>query len=364
MTMMLQDAPTVFETDLFTPLLSKIEKLSGKKYDADDETRRLMRIMADHVKAATFIIGDPRGVGPSNVDQGYVVRRLIRRAVRFGRQLGIEGLCTPDIAETVVSMYDNAYPELRANSMRIMSELRNEEDKFTRTLQRGLQEAMKVKDDYASHVEIPGSVAFYLYESFGFPKELTEEVLGKKANEREWEEAMKKHQELSRAGAEQKFSGGLADHSEMVVRMHTATHLLHQALRNVLGPHVEQRGSNITQERLRFDFSHGQKMTSDQVADAERIVNEAIAKDLPMHFKMLTVEEAKAAGAIGLFDDKYALLGNKVKVYMVGDDQRGYFSKEICGGPHVEHTAQVGKFKILKEEASSAGIRRIKAVVS
>jgi alanyl-tRNA synthetase len=221
-----------------------------------------------------------------------------------------------------------------------------------------------VKDTYAQHVEIPGSVAFYLYESFGFPMELTEEVLGKKVNTREWEDEYKKHQEKSRAGAEQKFAGGLADHSEIVVRMHTATHLLHKALRNVLGDHVEQKGSNITAERLRFDFNHGAKMTPEQIAAVEDMVNQQIAKDLPVHFDMLTVDEAKAAGAIGLFEDKYATLGNKVKVYMVGDTERGYFSKEICGGPHVEHTAMVGKFKILKEEASSAGVRRIKAVVA
>lgn len=364
MTMMLQSAETVFETDLFAPLIAKIEQLSGKQYDFDDDTRRHMRIIADHVKAATFIIGDPRGVGSSNTDQGYIVRRLIRRAVRFGRQLGITGMATPEIAEIVISMYGEAYPELTTNRSRIIEELKNEEDKFTRTLQRGLQEAMKVKDDYADKDKIPGAVAFNLYETFGFPKELTEEVLGKRINAAEWNESMKKHQETSRAGAEQKFSGGLADHSEIVVRMHTATHLLHQALRNVLGTHVEQKGSNITHERLRFDFSHMQKMTPEQVKHAEDIVNEQIAKDLPVHFEMLTVDDAKTSGAIGLFEDKYAQLGNKVKVYMVGDDQRGYFSKEICGGPHVEHTGLVGKFKIVKEEASSAGVRRIKAIVS
>ncbi|MEY4744684.1 MAG: hypothetical protein RL272_629 [Candidatus Parcubacteria bacterium] len=363
MAMMLQKAETVFETDLFEPLIAKIEQLSGKRYGENAETVRAMRVVADHLKTATFIIGDPRGVGPSNTDQGYIVRRLIRRAVRFGRQLGIDGAFTSMVADAVIGMYADAYPELAANRARVISELDAEEKKFSETLQRGLQEAMKLKEQYEAHVEVPGSSAFYLYESFGFPMELTEEVLGKKVNSREWEDAMKKHQEMSRAGAEQKFAGGLADHSEIVVRMHTATHLLHQALRNVLGPHVEQKGSNITHERLRFDFTHGQKMTPEQVREAEDIVNQQIAKDLPVHFAMLTVDEAKEKGAIGLFEDKYAALGNKVKVYMVGDDERGYFSKEICGGPHVEHTAMVGKFKILKEEASSAGVRRIKAVV-
>ncbi len=363
MAMMLQNAETVFETDLFTPLIAEIERVSGKSYRHDADTVRAMRVVADHVKTATFIMGDSRGVTPSNTDQGYIVRRLIRRAVRFGRQLGIEGAFTADIADKVVEMYGDAYPELRGNRQRVASELRNEEEKFGQTLQRGLQEVNKVGEQHANAVEIPGSAAFYLYESFGFPMELTEETLGKKVNAREWEDAMKKHQELSRAGAEQKFAGGLADHSEIVVRMHTATHLLHKALRNVLGEHVEQKGSNITQERLRFDFSHGQKMTPEQIQQVEEMVNQQIAKDLPVHFSMLTVDEAKGAGAIGLFEDKYAQLGNKVKVYMVGDDERGYFSKEICGGPHVEHTAMVGKFKILKEEASSAGVRRIKAVV-
>ncbi len=363
MTMVMQGVSTVFETDLFMPLIAAIESRSGKMYGADDETTRAMRVVADHVKSATFIIGDPRGVGPSNTDQGYIVRRLIRRAVRFGRQLGIEGTFTSEIAEKVIAMYSDAYPELSKNRARVLDELKNEEEKFSQTLHRGLQEAMKLKEEYATALEVPGAQAFYLYESFGFPMELTEEVLGKKVNSREWEDAMKTHQEKSRAGAEQKFAGGLADHSEIVVRMHTATHLLHQALRNVLGDHVEQKGSNITHERLRFDFSHGQKMTPEEITKVEDIVNQQIAQDLPMHFEMLTVDEAKSAGAIGLFEDKYATLGNKVKVYMVGDDERGYFSKEICGGPHVEHTAVVGKFKIIKEEASSAGVRRIKAVV-
>ncbi len=364
MTMVMQNVATVFETDLFTPLITAIEARSAKKYGTDDETTRAMRVVADHVKTATFIIGDPRGVGPSNTDQGYIVRRLIRRAVRFGRSLGIEGGFISALAEKVIAMYADTYPELVRNRDRVIEELKNEEEKFSQTLHRGLQEAMKLQEEYATTLVIPGAQAFYLYESFGFPKELTEEVLGKKVNGQEWDDAMKTHQEKSRAGAEQKFAGGLADHSEVVVRMHTATHLLHQALRNVLGTHVEQKGSNITSERLRFDFSHGQKMTPEEIVKVEEIVNQQIAKDLPMHFEMLTVDEAKASGAIGLFEDKYAQLGNKVKVYMVGDDARGYFSKEICGGPHVEHTALVGKFKILKEEASSAGVRRIKAVVS
>ena len=385
MAMMLQNKPTVFETDLFVPIIQKIEELSGKLYQPEgsgfrsvgqvisgesaalDEshaaTVRAMRVVADHLRTATFIIGDQRGVGPSNTDQGYIVRRLIRRAVRFGTQLGIQGVFAPAIAEVVIGMYGGHYSELVKNRERVLAELRAEEEKFSATLERGLKEAVKLKEETADSAEIPGDKAFYLYESFGFPKELTEEVLNKKVDSATWDSAMKAHQDKSRAGAEQKFAGGLADHSEIVVRMHTATHLLHKALRNVLGEHVEQKGSNITAERLRFDFSHTAKMTPEEIAKVEALVNEQISKDLPVRFEMLTVDEAKASGAIGLFEDKYAALGNKVKVYMVGDETKGYFSKEICGGPHVEHTALVGKFKIAKEEASSAGIRRIKATV-
>ncbi len=362
MAMVLQGKPTVFETELFVPLIEEIERRSGKRYDESGETGRAMRIIADHLKTATFIIGDPRGVGPSNVDQGYIVRRLIRRAVRFGRQLEIPGAFTKDIAEKVIGMYVGAYPELAKNRERILAELTAEEEKFSRTLERGMAEALKLKAN--SWSEVPGATAFYLYESFGFPKELTEEVLGMKVNAVEWDAEMKRHQDTSRAGSEQKFAGGLADHSEVVVRYHTATHLLHAALRQVLGAHVEQRGSNITHERMRFDFSHPQKMTPEEIKKVEDIVNEQIAKDLPVGFAMMTVEEAKALHAIGLFEDKYATLGNKIKVYSVGDDARGYFSREICGGPHVEHTGLIGKFKIVKEEASSAGVRRIKATVS
>ena len=314
-----------------------------------------MRIIADHVRTAVFMIGDPRGITPSNVDQGYILRRLIRRAVRYGRQLGIEGFFTSKIAEKVIELFRDAYPELEKNRDRIIGELDAEEDKFMRTLQNGLREVEKVKAQFEASPFIPGETAFYLYESFGFPKELTEETIGKKVDESEWEKAMKAHQDLSRQGAEKKFKGGLADHSWETTRLHTATHLLHKALRLVLGDHVEQKGSNITAERLRFDFSHPAQMTPEEIKKTEDLVNEAIARDLPVHFQEMTVDEAKNGGAIGLFEDRY---GDKVKVYVVGD-----YSKEICGGPHVRHTAQVGRFKIQKEEASSSGIRRIKAVV-
>jgi alanyl-tRNA synthetase len=380
----LQGKSTVFETENFVAILEEIQKIAGVTYEPSDDVplhysgsvgvgvvrdletntsahipqdliNRAMRIIADHVRTAVFMIGDARGITPSNVDQGYILRRLIRRAVRYGRQLGIDGFFTSKIAEKVIELFRDAYPELEKNRDRIIGELDAEEDKFMRTLQNGLREVEKVKAQFESSPFIPGETAFYLYESFGFPKELTEETIGKKVDESEWEKAMKAHQDLSRQGAEKKFKGGLADHSWETTRLHTATHLLHKALRMVLGEHVEQKGSNITAERLRFDFSHPTKMTPEEIKKTEDLVNEAIARDLPVHFQEMTVDEAKSGGAIGLFEDRY---GDKVKVYVVGD-----YSKEICGGPHVRHTAQVGRFKIQKEEASSSGIRRIKAIV-
>jgi alanyl-tRNA synthetase len=354
---MMQGKSTVFDTENFQDILALIGTISGKTYGQDEETDRAMRIIADHVRTAAFMIGDPRGITPSNVDQGYILRRLIRRAVRYGRQSGIptENVFLSQIAERIIELYRDAYPELQTNRDRIIGELDGEEDKFTRTLQNGLHEVAKVKKDVEAFAEVPGETAFYLYESFGFPKELTEEVIGKKVDEDGWNKAMKAHQDLSRQGAEKKFKGGLADHSWETTRLHTATHLLHKALRNVLGEHVEQKGSNITAERLRFDFSHPNKMTPEEIKKVEDMVNEAIVRDLPVHFEEKSVPDAKAGGAIGLFEDRY---GDKVKVYVVGD-----YSMEICGGPHVRHTAQVGRFKIQKEEASSAGVRRIKAVV-
>lgn len=346
---------TVFQIDTFQPLLSTIGALSNRPYGSREEDDKAMRVIADHVRTAAFILGDPHAVAPSNVDQGYILRRLIRRAVRYGRQLGISGSFTAKIAEEVVRLFGKAHPELQRNADRITAELTAEEDKFSRTLQNGLREAERVRREIGNHADIPGATAFYLYESFGFPKELTEEVLGRKVDDGSWNVAMKAHQDRSRQGAEKRFKGGLADHSWTSTRYHTATHLLHKALRNVLGASVEQRGSNITADRMRFDFSHPRKMTAEEIKKIEDLVNDAIARDLPVHYEEMTVEEAKARGSIGLFEDRY---GDKIKVYVVGD-----FSSEICGGPHVGHTAQIGRFKIVKEEASSAGVRRIKAVL-
>lgn len=364
MVMVLEGKKTVFDTSLFTSIITEIESLSGTRYDDSSEVSRAIRIIADHIRTAVFILGDPRGVVPSNVDQGYVLRRIIRRAVRMGKQIGIVSAFTTAVAERVIEDYKDAYPELETNRQRIMDELAGEEEKFSATLERGLKEVKKVAERHVDADEIPADEAFTLYESYGFPKELTEEVTGKRVDDAGWDDAMKRHQELSRKGAEKRFAGGLADDSEEVLRLHTATHLLHMALRTVLGDHVEQRGSNITKERLRFDFSHGEKMTPEQKDEVQRLVNEQIEKDLPVRFETMSVDEAKSQGVIGLFEDKYAALGNKVKVYFVGDEERGYFSKEICGGPHVAHTGMLGNFRIKKEEASSAGVRRIKATVT
>ena len=352
---MLGGFQTVFEIDTFQAILKAIGDRCGKSYGQNETDDISMRVIADHIRTSTFIIGDSHGVSPSNVDQGYILRRLIRRAVRNGRMLGIEGVFTSKIAEVVIDLFNDAYPELLRNKGRIIGDLDAEEDKFIRTLQNGLKEVERVRKELGENVLVPGDTAFYLYESFGFPMELTEEVLGRKVDRASWDAAMKAHQNLSRQGAEKKFKGGLADHSWASTRYHTATHLLHKALRNVLGENVEQKGSNITAERMRFDFSHPTKMTPDEIRKVEDQVNEAIARDFEVHYEEMTVAEAKARKAIGLFEDRY---GDKIKVYVVGD-----FSAEICGGPHVAHTNQIGKFRIVKEEASSAGVRRIKAVV-
>lgn len=346
---------SVFEIDTMQDILGGIEVLSRKKYGQSEEHDRAMRIIADHVRSAVFILGDPRGVTPSNADQGYVLRRLIRRAVRYGRQLGISGFFTSEIARTVIELFAHAYPELKKGEDAVIGALDAEEDKFSQTLQNGLKEVEKVKSQTEGAAKVPGDVAFYLYESFGFPKELTEETLGKDVDASEWDKAMERHQALSRKGAEKRFAGGLADHSWATTRLHTATHLLHRALKNVLGEDVSQRGSNITAERLRFDFNYPKKLTSEQKVLVEDIVNSAIAADMPVHYEEMTVDEAKERGAVGLFEHKY---GERVKVYVVGD-----YSTEICGGPHVRSTGQIGKFRIKKEEASSAGVRRIKAVL-
>lgn len=358
MAAILQGKPTVFETDGFMPIIEAIEARSHHKYTSDDTvSARPFRIIAEHMRAAVFVIGDRRGVVPSNVGQGYIVRRLLRRALREGRRLEIQGELLAPLAEVVIRLFSGDFPELHEQRERILSECAKEEEKFGKTLEKGMRELEKMSAKGA----LNGEQAFQLFSSYGFPLELTEEVLrerGQAVDRQAFQAEFKKHQELSRNASAGVFKGGLADHSEESKRLHTATHLLQQALRMVLGTHVEQRGSNITAERLRFDFPHPQKLTDEELQRVESLVNDAIKRDLPVSCEVVTVEEAKSRGAIGVFTDKYAELGGKIKVYTMGD-----FSKEVCGGPHVNHTGELKGFKIVKEEAVSAGIRRIKAVV-
>ena len=351
---------TVYETDLFSGIIARIEQLSGKQYQgAEEDILRAFRIVADHMRTSTFILGDARGVSPSNVDQGYVLRRLIRRAVRFGRQLGLEDGFTAEIALTIIEQYREVYPELEQNRSFVLEQLLLEEKRFQRTLNQGLREFEKAIGRMEPNQKtIDGRDAFKLYDTYGFPVEITMELArerGLKVDEADFQERFRQHQLNSQAGAEQRFKGGLADHDEETTKLHTATHLLHAALRKVLGEDVHQKGSNITAERLRFDFTFGRKMTPEEIAQVQQLVNEAIQQKLPVTMEEMTVDEAKAQGAIGLFESKY---GDRVRVYTAEG-----FSKEICGGPHVENTGELGSFKIQKEESSSAGVRRIKAVV-
>ncbi len=343
-----------YRTDLVQPIVAAVERLAGVRYGTDAEVTRQLRVIADHIKAATFIIGDRRGVLPSNLGQGYVVRRLIRRAIRAGRTLGIQGAFVVDVARAVLERFAHVYPDLTERREAVFAALSEEEAKFAATLTTGLRQFERLASGGAG---MSGEQAFDLYQSYGFPIELTQELASERGMTVDldaFQSELGKHQELSRTATAGQFKGGLADHSDEVKRFHTATHLLHRALRDVLGSHVEQRGSNLTAERLRFDFSHATKMTEDEIRQVEEAVNEQIARHLPVISQEMTVEEAKAAGAIGLFGHKY---GEKVKVYSVGD-----YSKEICGGPHVDNTSELGTFKIAKEEAVSQGVRRIKAI--
>ncbi|MDD4476780.1 MAG: alanine--tRNA ligase [Patescibacteria group bacterium] len=361
--MVLNGFADVYQTDGFWPLIQKLEELSGREYVENFETTKSMRVIADHLRAAVMIIGDDKGVAPGNVDQGYVARRIIRRAVRHGRNLGIKENFCAIIAEETIKIFSEIYHEVEKNKDFILTEIAKEESKFRNTIENGIKNFESRINNLKSGEKFSGKEAFDLYQSYGFPLEMTIEMAKEKGAEVDvaiFNEEMKKHQDLSRAGAEQKFKGGLADHSEISTKYHTATHLLHSALRRVLGEHIAQKGSNITAERLRFDFSHPQKMTDEEKQKVEDLVNEAIKKDYSVSFSEMTVTEAKAQNAIGLFEDKY---GTKVKVYTVGDPREEFFSKEICGGPHVERTGILGKFKILKEEASGAGVRRIKAAL-
>ena len=350
---LLEGKKSVYETELFADEINKIKEL------AKNPNEQSSRIIADHLRTSIFMIVD--GVRPSNVDQGYILRRLLRRVIRHMRKCEID---TAEITSLITTFTDKIlaqmYPEVKTHRDTIIEVIVEEKDKFIKTLENGEKEFSKnvSKLKEAGETKLPGELVFRLYDTFGFPPEMTQELANENEMTLDMEEfnkLFKEHQDKSRAGAEQKFKGGLADHSEQTTAYHTATHLLHKALQIVLGPHATQKGSNLTAERLRFDFANPTKLTPEELQKVEDIVNEQIQRDLKVTCEEMTLEEARASGATGLFENKY---GDKVKVYTIGD-----FSKEICGGPHVEHTGDMGHFKIKKEEAVSSGVRRVKAVL-
>ena len=352
MTMLLQGKETPFDTELFAPIMDRLQNLAK----ADDIASR--RIVAEHLRASMMVIAD--GGRPSNIDRGYVLRKLIRRMTRHLNKLQVDLSELEGLIDLDIEILKDMYPELEANKDTIKQVIIEEKDKFIKTLAHGEKEfekAINRAKQENKHV-IDGQTIFKLYETYGFPPEITADLAreqGFEIDNSEFEKLFKEHQEKSRMGSEQKFKGGLAEQNEKTIAYHTATHLLHKALQIVLGPNATQKGSNITTERLRFDFSHPEKMTKEQIQQVEDIVNEQIKRDLPVTCEEMSLEDAKNSGAMGLFENKY---GDKVKVYTIGD-----FSKEICGGPHVTHTGELGHFKIKKEESSSAGVRRIKAVL-
>ena len=354
----LNGVDSVYETDIFEGAIAKIEELTGKKYGESEEVTKAFRVVLDHVRTATFMLGDDHGIVPSNTDQGYILRRVIRRAVRYGRNINLPKGALNEVSKTIIAKYAAVYGELTRNASRIAEELNKEEEKFSATLKQGLKEFEKVAASLPAGGKIDGHSAFRLYDTYGFPVEITMEMArekGLEVDEEGYRAAYAEHQEKSRAGSEQKFACGLADHKEETTKLHTATHLLHAALKRVCGDDVNQKGSNITEERLRFDFNFPRKLTPEEVKQVEDLVNGEIAKDEPVVMREMSLDEAKKEGFTGLFESKY---GEMVKTYTIGD-----FSKEICGGPHVERTGVLGTFKIAKQENVSAGIKRIKAVL-
>jgi len=355
MAMVMQGKNNVYETDLFQPIIKSLGGLTAKAVKPPSEEKSI-RIIADHIKASVFIIADE--VAPSNVGRGYVLRRLIRRATRHGKLLEIEGNFLVKVAEPVFEIYKEFYPELFQKKEMILSELAAEESRFNKTIEKG----MKQFEDVSRKGCISGKDAFTLFSTYGFPLEMTIEMakerninIDAKGFGKEFEE----HQKISRTASAGMFKGGLADAGEKTTKYHTATHLLHQALKIVLGESVNQKGSNITAERLRFDFSWPEKMTKEQIEKAEQIVNGKIKENLPVDWAEMDLDDARKSGAIGLFGHKYE---TKVKVYDIGGEGKS-FSKEICMGPHAASTGELGRFKIIKEEAVSAGVRRIKAIL-
>ncbi|MDE6850098.1 MAG: alanine--tRNA ligase [Clostridia bacterium] len=349
---------SVYETDIFEKAIAKIEELTGHTYGENEQTTKAFRVVLDHVRTATFMLGDTKGIVPSNTDQGYILRRIIRRAVRFGRNIGLPQGALNEVSKTLVEKYAEVYPELVANACKIEEELNKEEAKFLKTLAQGIKEFEKVAASLPSGGSIDGVTAFHLYDTYGFPVEITVEMAaekGLKVDVDGYKKAFTEHQEKSRAGSEQKFACGLADHKEETTNLHTATHLLHAALKKVCSDEINQKGSNITEERLRFDFNFPRKLTPEEVKAVEDLVNGVIKEDLPVVMREMTLEQAREEGFTGLFESKY---GEVVKTYSIGE-----FSKEICGGPHAEHTGLLGTFKIAKQENVSAGVKRIKAIL-
>lgn len=342
--------PDVFRTEGFQPIISYLEKKTSRSYQ-DENNQYSMRVIADHIRAAVMLAAD--GVFPSNKAQGYFSRRLVRRAVRYGKQLGIDQRFLADLAKIVADMYQAAYPEVKQKLEQIKEQLTQEEEKFERTLQKGLRELEKVE-------QLDGEVAFKLYETYGFPFELTQEIAaerGQSISPDQFEIAKQAHAEQSRTASGGMFKGGLADQSEITTKYHTATHLLHAALRSMLGDEVQQKGSNITAERLRFDFSFHRALTEEEKQQVEQQINDWIAADLPVTRQVLPKQEALESGAIAFFIEKYP---DEVSVYTVGKDvATDWISKEFCGGPHVEHTGQIGAVKLTKEQSASAGVRRV-----
>lgn len=345
-----------YTSSVWQDLIKKIEELSHLSYEGNEKS---MRILADHLRTSIFIAGDDAKIVPSNTDQGYILRRLIRRAIRHAKALNIDlnSNFEVEIADLVINKYQNYYGELKRNASQIKEVLTKEKEKFSRTLEKGLREFEKVTKD-SNLKELDKDIAFRLYDTYGFPIELTVELAKEKnikVDEEGFKEKFKEHQEKSRQGSQNKFKGGLGDHSEMSIKYHTATHLLNAALKKVLAPSVHQRGSNITQERMRFDFSWDRKMTKEELQKTEDLVNQYIQAGLEVSYMTIPKEEAVKSGAEAMFIEKY---GDMVTVYKIGD-----VSLEICGGPHVKNTKELGHFKIVKEEASSQGVRRIKAVL-
>ena len=350
----------IYTTDLFASIVQSINELrkrqGGKTALSSEQEQRLIRIVADHVRAATFIIAD--GVLPGNVEQGYICRRLVRRAVRCGHELGMPGIFTAEVAQAVIARFGPIYPELEQRQATILNELTREEERFGRTLARGLGEFQKLEEGLRQRGEsvLAGKAVFRLFDTFGFPPTLTAELAqerGLSADLDGFNTLFKQHQERSRQANQRRFAGGLADHSERTTQLHTATHLLHQALRDVLGTHVHQMGSNITPERLRFDFSHPNKLTTEEIRRIEEIVNQQIQRDLQTTMEVMPLQQALDLGALAFFGERY---GDLVKVYKIGD-----YSMEVCGGPHVQHTGEMGRFRITKTENIGQGIQRIRA---